>query len=86
MIPTIGHLAVVIGLAATLYALGAFVIAGRRGDRAVEASARRAMLVAFGLAALASGAMIISLLTHDFSVAYVVRNNATTTPPFYSVI
>jgi len=86
MIPTIGHLAVVIGLAATLYALGAFVIAGRRGDRGVEASARRAMLVAFALAALASAAMITSLLTHDFSVAYVVRNNATTTPPFYSVI
>ena len=48
--------------------------------------ARRAMYAAFGLAALASAAMIVSLLTHDFSVAYVVRNNATTTPPFYSVI
>jgi cytochrome c-type biogenesis protein CcmF len=30
--------------------------------------------------------MVISLLTHDFSVRYVVRNNATTTPPFYSFI
>ena len=29
---------------------------------------------------------MVSLLTHDFSVAYVARNNATTTPPFYSVI
>ena len=36
-----------------------------------------------GLACLA---MVISLLTHDFSVRYVARNNATTTPPFYSVI
>ena len=30
--------------------------------------------------------MVVSLLTHDFSVQYVVRNNATTTPPFYSFI
>src|SRR5574338_320911 len=30
--------------------------------------------------------MVVSLLTHDFSVQYVARNNATTTPPFYSFI
>ena len=86
MIPTLGHLAVVIGLLATLYAAGAFIVAGRRGDRAVFASARRAMLAAFGLSALASVAMVISLVTHDFSVSYVARNNATTTPLFYSII
>jgi cytochrome c-type biogenesis protein CcmF len=86
MIPTIGHLAVVAGLAVTLYALGAFVVAGRSGGQAVAASARRAMYAAFALAGLASAAMVISLLRHDFSIAYVVRNNATTTPPFYSFI
>ena len=86
MIPTLGHLAVVIGLLATLYAAGAFIVAGRRGDRVVFASARRAVLAAFALAALASVAMVISLLSHDFSVNYVVRNNATTTPLFYSII
>ena len=26
------------------------------------------------------------LLNHDFSILYVARNNATTTPPFYSFI
>jgi len=86
VIPTLGHLAVVIGLLATLYAAGAFIVAGRRGDRAVLGSARRAMLAAFALAALASAAMIVSLVTHDFSVSYVARNNATTTPLFYSII
>jgi cytochrome c-type biogenesis protein CcmF len=44
------------------------------------------MYAALALALLASAAMVISLLTHDFSVRYVVRNNATTTPPFYSFI
>jgi cytochrome c-type biogenesis protein CcmF len=86
MIPTLGHVAVLIGLAATVYAAGAFVVAGRRGDAAVLASARRAVYAAFGLVALACGAMIVSLLTHDFSVLYVASNNATTTPPFYSII
>ena len=86
MIPTLGHLAVVVGLAATFYAAGAFVIGGRSGDMAVLASARRAMYAAFGLVAVACLAMVVSLLTHDFSVVYVARNNATTTPPFYSVI
>lgn len=86
MIPTLGHVAVVIGLAATLYAAGAFVIGGRTGDPAVLASARRAMYAAFALDALASLAMVVSLLGHDFSVLYVARNNATTTPVFYSVI
>jgi len=86
MIATLGHVAVVIGLAASLYAAGAFVLGGRREDPAVLASARRATYAAFGLAALACLAMVVLLLTHDFSVAYVARNNATTTPPFYSVI
>jgi cytochrome c-type biogenesis protein CcmF len=86
MIPTLGHLAVVIGLAATVYAAGAFIVGGRSGDAALLATARRAMYAAFLLVALACLAMVVSLLTHDFSVLYVARNNATTTPPFYSVI
>ncbi|MDQ2853945.1 MAG: heme lyase CcmF/NrfE family subunit [Chloroflexota bacterium] len=86
MIPTLGHLAVVVGLAATIFAAGAFVVGGRSGDRAVVASARRAIYAALALVAFACVAMVVSLLGHDFSVLYVARNNATTTPPFYSVI
>jgi cytochrome c-type biogenesis protein CcmF len=86
MIPTLGHVAVLVGLAATLFAAAAFMLGARRGDAALLLVARRAMYAAFGLAGLASAAMVVSLLSHDFSVAYVVRNNATTTPPFYSVI
>ena len=86
MIPTLGHLAVVIGLAATAYATGAFIVGGRSGDLALLATARRAIYAAFVLVAVACLAMVVSLLAHDFSVLYVARNNATTTPPFYSVI
>jgi cytochrome c-type biogenesis protein CcmF len=86
MIPTLGHVAVVVGLAATLFAAAAFTLGARRGDARLLALGRRAMIAAFALAALACAAMVILLLGHDFSVRYVARNNATTTPPFYSVI
>ena len=86
MIPTLGHLAVVIGLGATLYGACAFIVGGRSGDLTVLASARRAIYAAFALVAFACLAMVASLLSHDFSVLYVARNNATTTPLFYSVI
>ncbi|MGI8871971.1 MAG: heme lyase CcmF/NrfE family subunit, partial [Candidatus Limnocylindria bacterium] len=86
MLPTLGHVAVVIGLGASLYAFVAFVIGARRSDPRLVESARRAVYATCALAAVASTAMVVSLLTHDFSVSYVARNNATTTPPFYSII
>jgi cytochrome c-type biogenesis protein CcmF len=86
MLPALGHVAIVIGLAACLFAAFVFVAGGRRGNGSLLAAGRQAIYAAFGLALVASLAMIVSLLTHDFSVEYVARNNATTTPPFYSII
>ncbi|MDQ6681925.1 MAG: heme lyase CcmF/NrfE family subunit [Chloroflexota bacterium] len=86
MLPSLGHVAVVIGLAASLYAFVAFVVGARRSDSRLVESGRLAMYATCGLAAVASIAMVVSLLTHDFSISYVARNNATTTPPFYSII
>jgi cytochrome c-type biogenesis protein CcmF len=86
MLPELGHAAIVAGLALSVYAAVAFVMGARRGDGGLLSSARRAVYLSCGLAALAAIAMVVSLLTHDFSVAYVARNNATTTPPFFSVI
>jgi cytochrome c-type biogenesis protein CcmF len=86
MIPTIGHAAVLVGLALTVYAGVAFVLAARSGDERLVTSARRAVFGSFVAAAVGCAAMVISLLSHDFSVVYVVENNATTTPPFISAI
>ena len=86
MLPSLGHVAVLIGLGVSLYAAVAFVLGGRSRDPVLLATARQAIYAAFGLALIACGAMVVSLLTHDFSVAYIARNNATTTPPFYSII
>jgi cytochrome c-type biogenesis protein CcmF len=86
MLATLGHVAVVIALTASLFAVGAFLVGGRGGDLRLLASARRAVYASFGLALVACGAMVVSLLTHDFSILYVARNNATSTPPFFSFI
>jgi cytochrome c-type biogenesis protein CcmF len=86
MIPTIGHAAVLLALALSIFAVAAFVVGARAADERIVAAGRRATIVTFGLALIGCAAMVVSLLGHDFSVLYVVRNNATTTPPFYSVI
>ena len=86
MIPTIGHVAVLVGLAASAYAAIAFLLAARSGDARLLVSGRRAMVGSFVAAALGCLAMVVSLLAHDFSVLYVAENNATTTPAFISAI
>jgi cytochrome c-type biogenesis protein CcmF len=86
MIPTIGHASVLVGLGLTVYAAVVYLLAARGGDPRLATSARRAVTGSFVAAAVGCAAMIFSLLTHDFGVRYVAENNATTTPPFISVI
>ena len=86
MIPTIGHAAVLIGLALTTFGVVACILAGRSGDGRALASGRRAIIGSFVAAVVACAMMVISLLAHDFSVVYVVENNATTTPALISAI
>ncbi len=86
MIPTIGHAAVLVGLALTTFGVVACILAGRSGDGRALASGRRAIIGSFVAAIVACAMMVISLLAHDFSVVYVVENNATTTPAFISAI
>jgi cytochrome c-type biogenesis protein CcmF len=86
MFPAIGHTAVLVGLGLTVYAVVAFVMAARGGDPRLATSGRHAVIGSFVAAAVGCAAMVVSLLTHDFSVVYVVENNATTTPPFISAI
>ncbi|HSK93586.1 MAG TPA: heme lyase CcmF/NrfE family subunit [Candidatus Angelobacter sp.] len=86
MIPEIGHAAVLAGLGLSAYAIVAHVLAARGGDPRLAVSGRHAVVASFAAAGIASVAMMISLLTHDFSVLYVAENNATTTPPFISAI
>jgi cytochrome c-type biogenesis protein CcmF len=86
VIPSIGHASVLVGLALTVFAVVAFVLAGRGGDPRLASSGRRAVIGSFAAVGIGCATMVVSLLTHDFSVLYVAENNATTTPPFISAI
>jgi cytochrome c-type biogenesis protein CcmF len=86
LIPTLGHAAVIVGLGLSAYAVVAHVLAARGRDGRLATSGRRAIVGSFVAVLVACVAMVISLLTHDFSVLYVAENNATTTPPFISAI
>mgnify|MGYP001562226143 CR=1 FL=1 len=67
------------GCAAAAYA------AAKRDGRGL-ASARWSALLVFVLIGLAVAAMEGALITHDFSILYVARNNALDTPMFFTVI
>ena len=86
MAATIGHGVVVIGLAVSLFAAAASILAGRSGDAGLAAAGRRAVYGDVDPVAASPAGRWRSLLNHDFSILYVARNNATTTPPFYSFI
>lgn len=67
------------GCAAAAYA------AAKRDGRALS-SARWSALLAFVLVSLAVVAMEGALVSHDFTIEYVARNNARETPLFFTVI
>ncbi len=59
MIPTIGHVSVLVGLALTVYAVVAFVLAARGADVRLVTSGRRAVVGSFVAAAIGCVAMMI---------------------------
>jgi cytochrome c-type biogenesis protein CcmF len=69
-----------------IWGIGAAAYAAARRDGRALASARWSALVTFLLVVLASLAMVAALVAHDFSIAYVARNNALETPLFFTVI
>jgi cytochrome c-type biogenesis protein CcmF len=69
-----------------IWGIGAAAYAAARRDGRALASARWSALITFLLVVLAALAMVGALVTHDFSIQYVARNNANETPLFFTVI
>jgi cytochrome c-type biogenesis protein CcmF len=69
-----------------IWGIGAAAYAAAKRDGRALASARWSALITFLLVVLAVLAMVGALVTHDFSIAYVARNNALETPLFFTVI
>jgi cytochrome c-type biogenesis protein CcmF len=69
-----------------IWGIGAAAYAAAKRDGRALASARWSALITFLLVVLAALAMVGALVTHDFSIEYVARNNALETPLFFTVV
>ena len=69
-----------------IWGIGAAAYAAAKRDGRALASARWSALITFLLIVLAALAMVGALVTHDFTIDYVARNNALETPLFFTVI
>ena len=76
----LGNLALVLALAASLYAVGASVFGGLRRRRDFIRSAEHASYAVFGLVAITAGVLLHALITHDFRIRYVASYTSSTLP------
>ena len=82
----IGTSAVAIGLALAIYGMIAAVWGVRAKNAALIRSARAAAYAVFGLMVVANLAMVYALLTHDFSIGYVMQVGSRATPVWVSIV
>lgn len=82
MIADIGLIALLLGFLLSTYATAASAYSGRQGRPLFAESARNAVLGAFGLLTLAVLSLVYSLVSLDFSRAYVVDVSSRAMSPF----
>ncbi|HLE99783.1 MAG TPA: cytochrome c-type biogenesis CcmF C-terminal domain-containing protein [Gaiellaceae bacterium] len=83
--PELGHAALLVTFGLTAYALVAGVAAARLGRRRLAASARNALVGAFGSTLVASAVLLAALLRNDFSFTYVARTTSEALPTAYTI-
>lgn len=81
----IGFFALLLALAAALYAMVAAVVGARRHYPELIISARRALIAVTGLVTLATGVLLAAFLTDHFVIDYVARNSSRAQPLFYKI-
>ena len=82
----LGQVGLALGLLLSDYGMCAAAVGARTRRPALVESAR---LTAFGVLAMVvtvNGAMLVALLTDDFSVRYVAENSSSSTPTFFKVL
>ncbi len=85
MIPELGHLALILALAAATIQGSLPLIGAARGDPRLMALAAPAALIQFALVAAAFAALTWSYVVSDFSVANVAQNSHTLKPLLYKI-
>jgi len=82
----VGRAALLITLPFIILGIIAVPVAIKRGRRDWIAIAYGSVLANFLLVSAAAAAMIVALVTHDFSVSYVAQVGSRATPLFYTII
>lgn len=81
----LGTFAAGMALLACAYAAAAASIGAHRGSCRWAESGHRALQAAAGLLTVCVAVLVHALITHDFRVAYVVRNSSLNTPLLYRI-
>ncbi|HET9772286.1 MAG TPA: cytochrome c biogenesis protein CcsA, partial [Acidimicrobiia bacterium] len=81
----IGFGGITLGFMAAALGVATMAIGIRRRDRRIMGTGRQFVFMVLAGAVVAAGAMEWALVTHDFSLAYVVNNHARSTPLLYTV-
>jgi cytochrome c-type biogenesis protein CcmF len=82
----VGTVSLAIALVLALYGATVSVVGVRTSNAALVESARTSAYALLGLVAIANAAMLVALLTNDFSVSYVAENGSRETPTFFKVL
>ncbi len=82
---TLGNLSLVLALGAAAWAIGASVYGALRRRADFVASGEHAAWAAYGSVTIATAVLVHALVTHDFSIKYVVSYSSTTLPLRYRV-
>ena len=79
----LGSLAILLAFCLSVYAVAGSVIAAWKRNGILIASARRAVYSIWLLVTVASSVLVVSLLTGDFRLAYVVQHSNRAMPALY---
>lgn len=86
MIAFVGTVALALALALAAYGAVVSVVGVRRRNAAMIESARTSAYSVLALVVVANAAMLIGLLSNDFSLRYVATNSSVATPTFFKVL
>ncbi len=85
MTAVIGTAAIALGLASAILGVGTLAMGLRSGDVRLLRLGRRYVWMLLAAALVATAAMQVALITHDFSLRYVADNNSRSTPLLYTI-
>ena len=80
----LGIIALILALGLALYTIIAAVLGAMRNADVLIASAKRGVLAVTFFMLLASAALIVSFLTHDFGVSYVAQHSSLAMPWYFT--